>query len=291
MTAPIFLFDISAYLHRAMYVVHGDGADGAATANPSNASFIRHACGMLANTMEGLGVQRMIVVCDSTEPSLRCDEYPAYKAERKPHYPVFTAQAPRFYDALREMSVAVLSEPRYEADDLIASVIRFACSDDPGGYVIVSSDKDLLAYVDDGNDSGGGRVRFYDPMKGIWIGPADVRAKFGIEPSQFYDYIGLVGDSADGIPGVKSFGAKTSAKLLREFDSLDEIFSDERRVALAEFCGKTKLATLLAYKDEAFMSRRLASPRICPTLLNDGDFTAELSFEAPAPAIIRRACG
>src|ERR1041385_8074000 len=86
MTAPICVFDISAYLHRAMYVCYGDRV---ADTEPENTAFIRHACGMLANTMDTLGAQRVVVVCDSTEPSFRCDEYPAYKAERKEHYPVF----------------------------------------------------------------------------------------------------------------------------------------------------------------------------------------------------------
>lgn len=271
---PIFLFDISAYLHRAMYVCYGDRV---ADTDPSDTRFIQHAAGMLANSMEGLRVERMIVACDSTEPSLRCDVFPEYKAERKAHYPVFAAQAPRFYDALRDVSVAVMTEPRYEADDLIATVAGY-----PGErYVVVSSDKDLLALVR--QDRG---VDFYDPMKNAWIGVGDVRAKFGVDPSQLYDYTGLVGDASDGIPGVLGFGAKTAAKLLREFDSLDEIYSLERREALAEFATPKQVKTLLAHQDDAFMSRRLASPWLSTK------FTyKDAHFDAPAPGIIRKACG
>lgn len=268
----LFLFDIAAYLHRAMYVVHGDRA---AEADPNDPSLAKLACSMLANTMETLNVERMAVVCDSFEPSLRCDEYADYKKKRKPHYPVFTAQAPRFFESLIDVSVAVIERPRYEADDLIASMLYPHDS-----YVIVSSDKDLLAQLD-----GVGRVKFYDPMKAIWIGPADVRAKYGVESSQLYDYVGLVGDATDGIPGVTGIGAKTAAKLLCDFDSLDEIYSPERTVALSEFCSKKQFANLMACRDAAFLSRSLALPRLCKHLpYND-------SFDAPAPGIVRKACG
>lgn len=273
MTAPIFIFDISAYLHRAMYVTYGDRC---ADIDPSDTHFTRHACNMLSNTMDTLRVERVVIVCDSTEPSFRCDEFPAYKAERKPHYPVFAAQAPRFYDALRDVSVAVMAEPRYEADDLIASLVR-------GGdrYVVVSSDKDLLALVREDRS-----VDFYDPMKGVWIGPGDVRSKFGVDPGQLYDYTGLVGDTSDGIPGVPGFGPKTAAKLLREFDSLDEIYSENRRDALFEYATKRQVDVLLANEKAAFLSRRLASPRLLPNMTTDGS-----GFGAPSSGIIRKACG
>lgn len=272
MSTSIFLFDISAYLHRAMYVCYGDRvADTPATDD----AFIRHACGMLANTVEQLGVRRMAVVCDSPLPSFRCDLFSDYKADRKAHYPVFAAQVPKFYDALRDVSVAVVTEPRYEADDLIAS---FTAGGSGESYVVVSSDKDLLALVRDDRT-----VDFYDPMKGVWVGAGDVRSKFGVDPSQLYDYIGLVGDTADGIPGVPGFGPKTAGKLLREFDNLDEIYSLERREALAEFATAGQVKKLLAHQDDAFLSRKLASPWL--TRVAGGN------FDAPAPGIIRKAYG
>jgi 5'-3' exonuclease len=270
----VFLFDISAYLHRAMYVTYGDRA---ATADPADSSIARQACRMLANTMDTLGVQNMAVVCDSTESSFRCDEYPAYKADRKAHYPVFAAQAPRFYASLREIDVVVIGQPRYEADDLIASIVQ-----QPGSYVIVSSDKDLSALV----TRDARTVQLYDPMKNAWVTPGDVRAKFGIEPSQLYDYVGLVGDTSDGIPGVPGFGQKTAAKLLREFDSLDEIYSAERREALGEFCTAKQVERLLAAKDDAFLSRSLAVPRYLAGL-----YVAVAGCPAPKSSIVRGACG
>lgn len=256
MTTPTYLFDISAYLHRAMYVTYG--ADRLTSVPENDESFIRHACMMLAATVRGLKVERMVVVRDSSEPSLRCDEFSAYKAERKPHPPVFRAQVPRFFEALMNVSVHVAEVPRYEADDLIAT---FVSHSGDGPFVIVSSDKDLMAHID--ADRG---TRFYDPMKASWITPGHVVEKFGVEPSQLFDYTGLVGDPSDGIPGVDGIGAKTAAKILREFDSLDEVYDPARSMALAEFCSKKQFASLMANRESAFLSRRLASPWFCKSL-------------------------
>lgn len=273
----VFLFDISAYLHRAMYVTYGDRV---AEVDPGDTAFIKHVCVMLSNTMTALNVKRMVVVCDSTEPLIRCELFPAYKAGRKAHYPVFSAQAPVFYDALRDVSVSVIVVPGYEADDLIATLVPHCPS-----AVIVSSDKDLLGQVVI-------PTRYYDPMKAQWFTGSDVVSKFGVLPTQLYDYIGLVGDSADGIPGVAGVGAKTAAKLLREFLSLDEVYAPDRHVALTEFCTKGQVEKLLAGKSDAFLSRALAMPMRCPWLGPAYPIQSVLDHaEAPSPAIVRGACG
>lgn len=276
MSEPIHLIDVAAFLHRAMYVTYGDRAS---EVDPSDSRFTSQACAMLANLMERLNIRRMAVVRDSTEPSYRCDIFPAYKADRKPHTPVFAAQAPRFFDALCDVSVAVVGWPRFEADDLIASMIG---QEQGARYVIVSSDKDMLANLADPSE----RTSYYDPMKQVWVTRADVREKFGVDARQLYDYIGLVGDSSDGIPGVKSIGVKTAAKLLREFDSLDQLY--ERRQALVEHVGARQVAALDAGKDDAFLSRKLARPWLCsaPETHVTGAY-----LDAPAPEIVRKACG
>jgi DNA polymerase-1 len=274
MSDPIFLFDIAAYLHRAMYVVYGDTA---ATTPTTDDKFIAHACGMLANTMEKLDVKRMAVVRDSIVPSLRCAEYPAYKAERKAHYPVFAAQAPRFFEALKDVSVAVIERDAYEADDLIVTLLGQEAG---ARYVVVSSDKDLLGCLAFEN------VGYHDPMKGADVTRETFVERFGIQPRQLYDYLGLVGDTADGIPGVPGFGAKTAAKLLRDFNTLDEVYDPARVQALAEVVSKGQLAKLLAHQDVALLSRRLARPWIAKGLVLTGD-----GLDAPSPGIVRRACG
>jgi DNA polymerase-1 len=249
----IHLIDISAYLHRAMHVVYGDRA---ASVKPTDTSFIDHACIMLANTMVKLGIKRMAVVCDSTEPSFRCEAYPAYKAERKPHTPVFAAQAPRFFDALKDLSVSVFDEPRYEADDIIASLVG---QETGTPYVIVSHDKDLFALVNDSN-----MVSIYNPMSDKWTREAGVIEKFGVAAHQLYDYLGLLGDTADGIPGVEGIGAKTATKLLKRFETIDGMYADETH--LQAEVTKKQFESLMANKDNAFLSRTLARPVACDEL-------------------------
>lgn len=273
----VYLIDISAYLHRAMHVVYGDRA---ATVEAADTAFIDHACIMLANTMVKLGVRRMAVVCDSTEASFRCDAYPAYKADRKPHTPVFAAQMPRFFDALKDLSVNVFDEPRYEADDLIATLV----GQELVPYVVVSHDKDLLALVSDAK-----QVSAYNPMSDKWTRDADVIEKFGVGPGQLYDYLGLLGDTADGIPGVAGVGAKTAAKLLTRFGTIDGIYADE--AALQAEVTKKQFESLIANKDNAFLSRMLACPIVCDeiALTGHGDlWTPEPDFVRGATHTTRR---
>lgn len=272
MGLPIYLFDISAYLHRSMYVMYGDKA---AETPATDRKFIVHACTALASTMEKLNVKRMAVVCDSTEHSLRCDRYPKYKADRKPHTPVFAAQMPVFFEALKDISVAVVERPRYEADDLIATLAGQEVTSD---YVVVSSDKDLLGCLTE-------HVKYYDPMKGIEVSRVDVSAKYGITPSMMYDYLALVGDAQDGIPGVPGIGPKTAAAILRDFGNIDEVYDPVRAGALADVVAGKKLQKLMEHKDDAFLSRELARPWICPDLKLTGD-----AFDAPPPGAVRGAC-
>lgn len=274
----IHLIDISAYLHRAMHVVYGDRS---ASIVPTDTAFIDHACVMLANTMVKLDIKRMAVVCDSTEPSFRCEAYPAYKAERKPHTPVFVAQAPRFFDALKDLSVSVFDEPRYEADDIIATL---AGQETGTPYVIVSHDKDLLALVDDSR-----QISAYNPMSDKWTRDADVVEKFGVAAHQLYDYLGLLGDAADGIPGVEGIGAKTAAKLLKRFETIDGIYANE--ADLQAEVTKKQFESLMASKDNAFLSRVLARPVTHDELSLTGHgplWTPEPDFVRGATYMVRR---
>ena len=268
----IYLFDISAYLHRAMHVVYGDRS---ASIVPTDTAFIDHACVMLANTMGKLGIERMAVVCDSAEPSFRCEAYPAYKAERKPHTPVFAAQAPRFFDALKDLSVSVFDEPRYEADDIIATI---AGQESGTPYVIVSHDKDLLALVDDVR-----KIASYNPMNDKWTHEPDIVEKFGVAAHQLYDYLGLLGDTSDGIPGVEGIGAKTAAKLLRRFETIDGMYANE--ADLRAEVTKKQFESLMINKDNAFLSRSLARPVVCDELA----VTGHGPLWAPEPDFVRGA--
>jgi DNA polymerase-1 len=276
MSETLYLFDVSAYLHRAMYACYRDAVD---SVDPSNSAFIRYATTLLASDMELFQVKYMALVADSTEPSLRCDMFSAYKAGRRDHPAVFRKQVPRFFQQMRDVSVAVLEEPRYEADDIIASTVlsRESC------IAIVSLDKDLLAYVSNGDD-GSPTVEHYNPLKREWSHVGDVEAKFQVTPEQLHDYIGLVGDSVDGIPGVRGIGPKTAAQLLRTFSSLEALYQ-ATEAELRQHVSTRQVKLLSDGKADAFLSRELARPRISTRYA-----TMPLSaYRAPSPNVVRGA--
>lgn len=273
MSDTLYLFDVSAYLHRAMYACHRDATE---SVDEHNAAFIELAARMVANDMERIAgrTSYMALVRDSDEPSLRCDTFPSYKQGRRPHPPVFRTQVPRFFQKMADISVAVLHEPRYEADDIIATVVRHRQSD----VTIVSIDKDLLAYVGPGVD-------YYNPVTREWYRPHDVEAKFHVKPHQLHDYIGLVGDSSDGIPGVKGIGHTTAAKLLRAFGSLHELYHADHAERLKASITGRQFRLLMDGRADAFLSLELARPKIVPTDRPESVFSLN-SFRAPPLNIV-----
>ena len=139
----------------------------------------------------------------------------------------------------------VLVREGYEADDIIGSI---ACH--PDGYsevVIISSDKDLCQFVSDG------KVRIYDAMKQKNLRRADVIEKFGVPPEQVVDYLSIVGDSSDNIPGIAGFGPKKAVDLLSKYGSLQSIYDN-----MGDLTEKMQ-EILKDQKENAFLSQKLAN--------------------------------
>jgi DNA polymerase-1 len=266
----VYVFDVAAFLHRAMHALHRDQVDKIPADDTTAA---HHALSMISSLMSQFAIRRMVVCPDSTERSLRCDYFSAYKAERRAHPPVFRENYPKMLRALERSGVRVIGATRYEADDVIATLVTGARD---FSVVIVSSDKDLWQLILDGE------VAVYDPMQRAWRTRADCKEKFGVEPGQICDYIGLVGDTSDGIPGVPGIGAKTAANLLRDFGDLDAVYDEGRLLALSECVSKKQLANLLAHREFAFLSRRLAQPVLwkgCPALSTEERIEAPVSLD------------
>lgn len=251
----VHLIDTTAFLHRAMHVVYRDTASEMPA---EDEGLVRHACLMLSNLCRELGIQRLILAQDSGEPSLRVDEFVEYRQGRKQYPPVLESSIPRFYTHMTAVGVPVVGWARYEADDVIASLVA---DDECENAVVVSSDKDLLQLVTETKDRPG--VSVYDPMQKRWFRVADVVEKMGVAPRQIPDYIGLVGDTSDNIPGVRGIGHVGATNILREFDTLENVYDPDRRLALEEYLSSAKkVAKLYGEKEAAFLSRSLARPRI-----------------------------
>jgi DNA polymerase-1 len=155
--------------------------------------------------------------------SFRNEYYPAYKAHREPSPRELDAQVDPCLEAVEAMGITTFIDERFEADDLIATVID-RTSKAGAHYVIVSSDKDLAQLVCD-------RVTLIDPARKLLFDRAAVIAKFGVAPEQMTDFLALAGDAVDNIPGVRGIGAKTAAMLLKRFGSLEGVYENVPQMA------------------------------------------------------------
>lgn len=253
----IWVFDTTAFLHRAMHAVYGDRTP---TVPETDTSFLRAATLMLAKVAESPSCTHMLLAADCDGPSLRIDEYADYKKDRKERAPVLRAQLPKFYRAMEQ--VGVLGWNRYEADDVIGTLVM---PEDVRDVTIVSSDKDLLQFINDER-----RIQVYDAARLYYYDEALATKKMGVHPRQIPDLIGLIGDTSDNLPGVPGIGPTRAQKLLAENRTLDDLYSDDGLKLAATQVGAKTYKSLVEHRDDAFLSRSLAWPRIyggeCPKL-------------------------
>ncbi|NLC28334.1 MAG: DNA polymerase I [Campylobacteraceae bacterium] len=184
---------------------------------------------------------------DAKGKTFRHDIDPNYKANRPSPPEDLQVQLPVAIQWIKKMGFKKCIQDGYEADDIIASAVTFAKKYDMK-VRIVTHDKDLYQLIDDD------QVVIYDPLKKIEIDRAACEKKFGVSPNQIRDFLALVGDSSDNIPGVRGIGPKGAKTLLDAFDSLDDIYNNLSLVANPR--SKTLLET---GRENAFLSRELAS--------------------------------
>jgi DNA polymerase-1 len=178
--------------------------------------------------------------------------YPEYKATRQKTPEDLHAQVPLVEDFLSALGVPSLMVEGYEADDIIAT-LALKCQAEGRGCYILSSDKDLLQLV--GNGTWELRpVKTATAEAGLpyeLVGPAEVKAEWGVSPEKVLDLLSLTGDSSDNVPGVKGVGDKTAVKLMSRYGSLDEIY---KNIAGIEGAIGKKIAE---GKDSAYFSKSL----------------------------------
>jgi 5'-3' exonuclease len=160
-------------------------------------------------------------------------------------------------DALRALGVTVWAMEKYEADDALASAVRVACEDHTVHKVFVlTPDKDLGQVVQ------GKRVVQMDRRNNVIIDEGTVKEKFGVGPSSIADYLGLVGDSADGFPGLQGWGAKSASTELAKYGTIDNIPDNHEQWVSdgVTVRGAEKLATTLrANREIAQLFKTLAT--------------------------------
>ena len=217
-------------------------------------SAVRGVLGSVLGLLEE-GATHVGVATDHIIESFRNDLWPGYKTGAGID-PDLKNQFPLLEDALEAMGVTVWAMIDLEADDALASAATVAAADSRVEQVVICTpDKDLAQCVTDP------KVAQLDRRQGKWMDEAGVREKFGVEPASIPDWLALVGDSADGFPGLSGWGAKSAATVLARYGHLDAIPSDGATWDVT-VRGAAKLsATLESQREEAALFLDLATLR------------------------------
>ncbi len=212
--------------------------------------------GVLATTLQLLeeGATHVGVASDHIIESFRNDLWPGYKTSAGMP-PELLLQTPVVEDGLEAMGVTTWAMVEYEADDALGAAAAVAAADDRvEAVVICTPDKDLAQCVS------GQRVVQLDRRKGVLLDEAGVQAKFGVLPESIPDYLALVGDSADGFPGLPGWGAKSAAAVLARYRHLEDIPRAAGQWDVAGLRGSAKLSAVLqAEFADALLFRRIAT--------------------------------
>lgn len=239
------------------------------------------------------GATHVGVATDHVIESFRNDMWPGYKTGAGVD-PLLLGQFGLLEDALALMGVVVWAMVELEADDALASAAAVAASDpDVERVVICTPDKDLAQCVSDA------RVVQLDRRKGVLIDEEGVVAKFGVPPASIPDYLALVGDSADGFPGLPGWGSKSTAAVLAAYGHLESIPDAVADWGVAVRGMGTLAATLAGSRDLAMLFRDLATLRTDPPVMSGvselrwsgplGDFGAFAESVLDAPSLADRA--
>lgn len=180
--------------------------------------------------------------------NFRKEEFDFYKEGRIGMPEELKVQMPLAREILDKMGIKHFEMAPYEADDIIGTIVKMTESDKDFKSIIISSDRDLLQLISDETT-----VKLLKQSDFIRYNHVRFVEDYGIEPIRIIDLKALMGDSSDNIPGVKGIGEKTALKLLREFNSIENLYEH-----IDEVKGKTK-ELLIAGKDSAFMSKKIAT--------------------------------
>ncbi len=258
----LLLVDGHAYAYRAFYAIRSlNSPDG----SPTNAiyGFVK----MLQKMENILRPTHRLVLWDRGLAAERMAELPEYKQQRAPTPEDLERQFPQIESWLEAAGIAAWSHPETEADDWIGTYARRA---EAQGWrtVVASSDKDFMQLVSN-------RVGLFNPndkVEKVWTA-AEVVAKTGVRPEQVVDWLSLIGDAVDNIPGVPGVGSKTATQLLQKYDSIESLMG-----RLAEVKSESQRTNLQASADSLLRNRRLISLR---TDLVGGPDLEALRIESP----------
>ncbi|NKF52062.1 DNA polymerase I [Shewanella sp. WXL01] len=221
---PLVLIDGSSYLYRAYYAPpHLTNSKGEAT------GAVYGVVNMLRSLLSRYNPSHVAVVFDAKGKTFRNDMYSEYKAQRPPMPDDLRSQIAPLHRIIRALGLPLIAIEGVEADDVIGTLARQASAD--GRATLISTgDKDMAQLVDD-------NVTLINTMTDTIMGPEEVTTKFGVGPELIIDYLALMGDKADNIPGLPGVGEKTALAMLTSVGSVDTLLANPDAVVDAGFRG------------------------------------------------------
>jgi len=246
----LVLVDGSSYLYRAFHAL-----PPLTTSKGQPTGAIKGVISMLRRMAKDFPNSLQVVVFDAKGKTFRDELFESYKSHRPPMPDDLRLQIQPIHDLVRAMGLPLLIIDGVEADDVIGTLAqeysRRGCD-----IVISTGDKDMAQLVND-------RVTLVNTMTDTRLDRQGVINKFGVPPELIIDYLALVGDKSDNIPGVPGVGEKTALAILQELGGLDAIYADLDAVRGLDFRGAKKMPEKLAeYKEQAYLSYQLATIKL-----------------------------
>jgi DNA polymerase-1 len=237
----LFLIDGSSYIYRAFFALpYLSNSSGI----PTNAVY--GFTTMILKVINDYKPDYVAIVFDTPAPTFRHEVYQEYKANRPEMPDNLSVQIPYIKEAVKGFNIALLEKEGFEADDIIGTIAR---AEERKGFEIriVSGDKDLLQLVNQ-------HITVIDTMKDKQYDVQGVVEHLGVAPDKVTDFLGLVGDSSDNVPGVPGIGKKTAVKLLEHYGSMAHLLKNCENISPQ---GVKK--NLTAYADQALLSKQLVT--------------------------------
>ncbi len=243
----LYLIDSSIYIFRAWHTL----PDSIRTSRGEPVNALYGFLDFLAQLYEQTDARYMVCAFDkSLATSARNRIYPEYKANRDPAPDDLKHQFALCQQAVKLLGFKQFVRARYEADDIIGTLASTAAK---RGFVscIVSADKDLAQFI-------GERDVYWNFARRELMDAKGIEKRFGVKPQQIADLLALCGDKVDNIPGIPGVGMATAAKLLKKWQTLDNLFCNQDQVADMKFRGAARVADLLAtHEADVRLARQL----------------------------------
>ena len=247
---PLLLVDGSSYLYRAF---HALPPLETSAGQPTGA--IKGVISMLKRLQADYPASPIVVVFDAKGPTFRDEIFGEYKAHRPPMPDDLRSQIEPLHALVKALGFPLLCEPGVEADDVIGT-LAFRSARESWSVVVSTGDKDMAQLVNE-------HVTLVNTMSDTILDVEGVRSKYGFGPERMIDYLALMGDKVDNIPGVPGVGEKTALGLIQGIGGLDEIYANLDKVAELPIRGaKTLAAKLQQEKDMAYLSYELATIKL-----------------------------